>query len=95
MVVFLVGTLEGDSDDPDPSYKGTQQVDVQSICSLEYMCRYRTFIRYHLANLLLMGANQDRLTMSKEVENYRMTPLTVKLLNANDNFAIEDYALAA
>ena len=23
MVVFLVGTLEGDSDDPDPSYKGT------------------------------------------------------------------------
>jgi len=22
MVVFLVGTIEGDSDDPDPSYKG-------------------------------------------------------------------------
>ena len=33
--------------------------------------------------------------MSKDVENYRMTPLTVKLVNANDNFAIEDYALAA
>ncbi|SVB58838.1 uncharacterized protein METZ01_LOCUS211692 [marine metagenome] len=24
-----------------------------------------------------------------------MTPLLVKLVNANDNFAIEDYALAA
>ena len=24
MVVFLVGTLEGDSDDPDPSCKGTK-----------------------------------------------------------------------
>ena len=95
MVVFLVGTLEGDSDDPDPSCKGTQQVDVQSICSLEYMCRHSTAVRYHLANLLLMGANQVRLTMNSEVENYRMTPLTVKFVNANDNFAIEGYALAA
>ena len=46
-------------------------------------------------NLFLMGAKQDRLTVSREVENCRMTPLLVKLVNANDNFASEDYALAA
>ena len=32
---------------------------------------------------------------NRRVENCRMTPLLVKQLNANDNFAIEDYALAA
>ena len=94
MVVFLVGIIEGDSDDPDPSCKGTQQVDVQSICSLEYMCRHCTSIRYHLANLLLMGANQVRLTMIREVENYRMTPLKVKFVNANDNFATDNVVYA-
>jgi len=29
------------------------------------------------------------------VENCRMTPLLVKTINANDNEAFEDYALAA
>ena len=44
----------------------------------------------------MMGAKQDRLAWNREVENCRMTPLLVKLLNANDNFvSYENYALAA
>jgi len=43
----------------------------------------------------MMGAKQDRQVLIREVENCRMTPLLVKKLNANDNFAHEDYALAA
>ena len=42
-----------------------------------------------------MGAKQDRLAMYRNVENYGLTSLLVKILNANDNFAPQDYALAA
>jgi len=45
--------------------------------------------------VLLMGRKKDRLTVSRKVENCRMTPLLVKTINANDNYAYEDYALAA
>jgi len=43
----------------------------------------------------MMGAKQDRQVLIREVENCRMTPLMVKTLNANDNFASQDFALAA
>jgi len=33
--------------------------------------------------------------ISRKVENCGLTTLSVKKLNANDNFASEDYALAA
>jgi len=59
------------------------------------MCRHNPACRDSLSNLFLMGAKQDRLAWNREVENCRMTPLLVKLANANDNFAFEDYALAA
>ena len=48
-----------------------------------------------LISVLLMGAKKDRLAWNREVENCRMTPLLVKLVNANDNFASQDFALAA
>ena len=41
------------------------------------------------------GEIQDRLAWNRKVENCRVTPLLVKTINANDNFASEDYALAA
>ena len=41
------------------------------------------------------GEIQDRLACNREVENCRVTALLVKLVNANDNFVFEDYALAA
>ena len=41
------------------------------------------------------GEIQDRLAWNREVENCRVTALLVKLVNANDNFVFEDYALAA
>ena len=42
-----------------------------------------------------MGAKQDRLTVNREVENCGLTTLWSKKIIANDNFALEDYALAA
>ena len=41
------------------------------------------------------GAKQDRLTVIREVENCGLTTLWSKKIIANDNFALEDYALAA
>ena len=52
-----------------------------------------TLIQLGLVGVLMMGAKQDRLAWNREVENCRMTPLLVKILNANDNFA--PMALAA
>ena len=45
--------------------------------------------------VFMMGVKQDRLTVIRKVENDRMTALLVNFLNANDDFAPVDYALAA
>ena len=41
------------------------------------------------------GAEIGSTDRDRRVENCRMTPLLVKKVNANDNFAPQDFALAA
>ena len=45
--------------------------------------------------IFFQGVKQDRLTLNRKVENYRFTSYRLKKLNANDDFAPVDYALAA
>ena len=86
--------IEGCDDDPESTR--FKQVVVQSIYSLEYSSRHHFNLWNNLSSLFLMGLNRIDWCLVEDTEsrcaNSRKCKTTI---TANDNFAYDDYALAA
>ena len=76
--------------------KRCRKMGLQNVYSLEYHCRHHSGFWNHLLSLFLMGANRIDWNLLEEWRvrrgSYRKCNETI---NAEDNTAYEDYALAA
>ena len=76
--------------------KRCRKVGVQNVYSLEYHCRHHLSFWNHLLSLFLMGASRIDWNSLEECSvrcrSYRKCDKTI---NAENNTAYEDYAIAA
>ncbi len=76
--------------------KRCRKVGLQNVYSLEYHCRLNTGFWNHLLSLFLMGASRiDWNSLEEWSVRCRSYRKCDKTINAENNTAYEDYAIAA